>query len=229
MRIKNDRSNISTDVELEQRIAAALKDHHVGSLRKVKVEARGGTVVLCGEVNSFYAKQLSQHSARRLVGNNNVVNEVSVATPAAFRDPASLRETAAAGVALLFVMLLAGCSRQPTLVEVHPVSGQATVDGRPAAGAQVTFHPKDKSIAFPSPSAKVDSQGNFSLTTYSAKDGAPIGEYLITVELRPIVTKDGELELGPNVLPPQYASPKTTKAEARVAEGPNNVPINIVR
>lgn len=229
MRIDDKQADISPDVQLEQRIAAALRDHHVGSLRNVKVESRDGTVVLRGEVNSFYAKQLSQHSARRLAGENNVVDEVSVATSTAFCDPLSLRQTAAAGLALVLALLVAGCSRQPSLVAVHPVSGQVTFNGRPAAGAEVAFHPKDKSIAFPSPSAKVDGQGNFTLTTYRAQDGAPKGDYLITIELRRVITKDADLELGPNVLPTPYASPKTTKAEAHVAEGSNSVPIKIVR
>jgi osmotically-inducible protein OsmY len=90
-----------TDVELEQRISASLRNHHVGSLRNVQVEARSGTVLLRGEVSSFYAKQLLQHSARRLAGESQVIDEVSVVTPATFRDPLRLRQSAAAGVALL--------------------------------------------------------------------------------------------------------------------------------
>jgi hypothetical protein len=57
--------------------------------------------VLRGQVNSFYAKQLSQHSARRLAGDSQVIDEVSVVTPASFRDPAGLKQSATAGVLLL--------------------------------------------------------------------------------------------------------------------------------
>jgi len=133
------------------------------------------------------------------------------------------------GAVLLLAVILGGCSRQAPTIDVHPVTGQVTYNGKPAAGAHVTFHPKVQQIAHPVPSAKADPQGNFSLTTYRAEDGAPIGEYSVTVELRPVITKDGEIELGPNVLPPQYSSPKTTKVVARVAEGVNSVPIKIVR
>jgi hypothetical protein len=137
--------------------------------------------------------------------------------------------TAIATAVLALAALAGGCSRQAPTVEVHPVTGQVIYNGKPAAGAHVVFHPKVQQIAHPIPSAKVDPQGNFSLTTYSSQDGAPVGEYSVTVELRPVVTKDGELELGPNVLPPQYSSPKTTKVVANVGPGPNSVPIKIVR
>jgi hypothetical protein len=140
------------------------------------------------------------------------------------------RITAAiAGPVLLLTVMAGGCSRQAPTLEVHPVTGQVTYNGKPAAGAHVTFHPKVQQVAHPIPSAKVDSQGNFSLTTYRSEDGAPVGEYSVTIELRPVITKDGEIELGPNILPPQYSSPKTTKVVARVAEGANSVPIKIVR
>jgi len=137
--------------------------------------------------------------------------------------------TALAGAVLSLAVMASGCSRQAPTLEVHPVTGQVTYNGKPAAGAHVTFHPKVQQIAHPIPSAKADPQGNFSLTTYRAEDGAPLGEYSVTVELRPVITKDGEIELGPNVLPLQYSSPKTTKVVARVAEGVNSVPIKIVR
>ena len=157
-----------TDAQLADRISRALQNHHLPSLRHVTVTVRGGTVELRGQVGSFYAKQLLQHSARRLAGDGRVIDEVSVVTPAGFRDPLRLRQSAAAGVALLLVLVV-GCSKQPTLVEVHPVNGQVLFDGKPAAGATVVFHPKDRSNTFPTPSAKADNQGHFSLTTYRRK------------------------------------------------------------
>ena len=229
MQTQNDRRKSSHDTELEARITASLIGHHVPSLRNVSVEVLGDTVVLRGEVSSFYAKQLSHHSARRLAGDTPVIDEVRVLTPAAFRDPRRPRFAAVVGAVLLLAALAGGCSRQAPTLEVHPVTGQVTYNGKPAAGAHVTFHPKVREVAHPIPSAKVDPQGNFSLTTYRSEDGAPFGEYSVTVELRPVITKDGEIELGPNILPPQYSSPKTTKVVARVAEGANSVPIKIVR
>jgi hypothetical protein len=147
-------------------------------------------------------------------------------------DDASLtrhvRRAAAAGAALLLALVISGCSAEER-APVHPVTGQVMFDGRPAAGALVVFHPKDSAAGFPAPRAHVDARGNFTLGTYAAQDGAPAGEYAVTVVLEPLVKKGDEYERGKNVLPPKYAKPRTTTLVARVAEGPNNVPIKVAR
>lgn len=139
------------------------------------------------------------------------------------------RQAAAAAIALV-TLLAAGCSKTETdRVPVFPVTGQVTFDGRPAAGAFVVFHRKDNTVGFPPPRAQVDQQGNFAVSTYVSQDGAPVGEYVVTVELRKVVDKDGEFVPGPNVLPPKYSSPKTTSLVAKINEGENSLPIKIVR
>lgn len=216
------------DFELEQRILTSLQVQHVPSLRHITVHAQQGHVVLRGYVTSYYAKQLSQHSARRLAGEHRVIDEVRVVTPATLRDsrPKSL---AAAGALLFLVSLVAGCSKSDGALPVHPVSGQVTFNGKPAAHASIIFHPQGAPEGAPRPRAHADAQGNFTLSTYSQGDGAPLGEYAVTVELRPLVKKDGEFESGPNIIPKQYSTPQTTKITTRVAEGTNTVPIKVVR
>src|SRR3954454_14523350 len=74
--------------------------------------------------------------------------------------------------------LVAGCAGKKT--SPQPVSGQVLVDGKPAPRAQVTFHPTDdKNPA--RPTGQVDEQGRFTLTTERSGDGAPSGEYRVTV------------------------------------------------
>ena len=225
-----EEKTLTPDQELERRISASLNSKHIPSLRKVLVEVRDGNVVLRGEVYSFYAKQLSQHSARRVAGDRHVIDEVSVVTPASFRDSFRLRLTASAGVALLLAVVVSGCnkSREPARLPLHPVSGQVIYQGKPAAGAWVVFHPKtDPSL--PSPKAKVDGQGNFALSTYGPADGAPVGEYAVTVEWFKFNTNAVDPVVGPNLLPAKYSTPQTTTVVAKVAEGTNTVPIKIVR
>ena len=229
MKSKTEPQSLSDDEDLARRIRASLEELRVPSLRNVEVETRDGVIVLRGDVNTFYAKQLAQHSARRLAGDRRVFDEVSVVTPAAYRDPLRLRQ-AAAGAVLLLVALVAGCSQgEPTRRDVFPVTGQVTYQGRPAAGAWVVFHPKAADANYPQPKAQVDAQGNFVLSTYAPQDGAPAGDYAVTVELRKLVASGADVEAGPNLLPPQYATPQTTSIAAKVVEGVNTIPIKIVR
>ena len=131
---------------------------------------------------------------------------------------------------MLTMTLLSGCSKPDAdRLDVHPVAGRVTFNGNPASGALVVFHPKDPTVGELKPNARVDQQGNYSLSTYSAGDGAPAGDYAVTVILRPLVQKDGDFQPGPNVLPARVSSPATSKIAAQVAEGANTVPIKITR
>ncbi|MEM9703196.1 MAG: hypothetical protein AAF907_12205, partial [Planctomycetota bacterium] len=69
-------------------------------------------------------------------------------------------------------------------VAVFPTSGTVTVDGLPAVGAVVTFHPRGGPLAGAEkviPSGRVDETGAFRLTTYADQDGAPEGDYAVAV------------------------------------------------
>src|SRR5438105_15139802 len=80
-------------------------------------------------------------------------------------------------------LLAAGCSGRRS---VSPVSGQVFVGKKPAAGAMVTFHPvRDAGGPVYRPNGYADAQGRFALTTYTQGDGAPAGEYVVTVEWIP--------------------------------------------
>ena len=70
-----------------------------------------------------------------------------------------------------------------------------------------------------------DAQGRFELTTYDARDGAPAGQYAITVELRQPQQRGEEMVRdGPNVLPPKYADASRSPLRYTVVEGRNEVP-----
>jgi hypothetical protein len=75
------------------------------------------------------------------------------------------------------------------------------------------------------PMATTDAGGSFTLTTFKQNDGAPPGEYQITVEQRAL-TAGGEepIRNGPNMLPPKFANPETSGFKFLVAEGDNRVP-----
>jgi hypothetical protein len=66
---------------------------------------------------------------------------------------------------------------------VYTVRGKVlTADKKPATGVMVTFHPANPDPQDPArPIGKVDEQGNYALTTYFENDGAPAGDYTITI------------------------------------------------
>lgn len=221
----NPRSSASDDHVLK-RLSSLLAGVHIPSLRKVHILAGDEYVVLSGEVNSFYAWQVLEHTAEQAAEGRRVVNEVRVAPG---RQVTS-RAIALGALLLMLTGLTSGCGKsEPERLAVHPVTGQVTFQGKPAAGAFVVFHAKTDKDKFPPPTAQVDKQGNFKLGTYSREDGAPAGEYAVTVVLRPTVEKNGEFEQGPNLLPPQYSKPDTTKLNIHVADGANTVPLKITR
>ncbi len=115
----------------------------------------------------------------------------------------------------------AGCSdrsRQP----VFPVEGQVLFQGKPAAGAQVVFHPIGKDGAgAPRPSGQVDSTGKFLLTSYAAGDGAPPGDYEVTVEKW--VSKNDNPAV--NQLPRRYQQGKSSGLRATVKAGENKLQV----
>jgi hypothetical protein len=122
-------------------------------------------------------------------------------------------------------LLAAGCSapdahpaadREP----VYPVRGFVLVDGRPAAGATVTLYPErefNRSEGI-QPRAVVRLDGSFELGTYRTRDGAPAGNYVVTV-----VWAGGDPGHRDR-LGGLYADPAVSKLTTVVLHGPNVLP-----
>jgi len=131
---------------------------------------------------------------------------------------------------LLALTVLAGCGQAaPERLNVYPVQGKLEVNGKPAAGAVVILHPKGDA-AKPGARAEVQSDGSFSAGTYAASDGAPEGDYILTVEwFKPVLKRD-EYVMGPNLVPDKYSKPESSQLEIHVAAQPNQLaPIKLKR
>lgn len=144
-------------------------------------------------------------------------------------EPRSVR---AASVALILALLAGtGCSKQDG-VPVFPVRGQVKFKGEPASGAFVVFHPvgaaPDPGASpvdeQPCPSALVKPDGSFELTTRQGGDGAPAGDYAVTLEWFKPVQRNGAPEAGPNVIPPTYGKPESTPLKVTVKAESNDLP-----
>ena len=108
--------------------------------------------------------------------------------------------------------------RKPT----HPVKGFVYLDGTPAAGATVVLHQKaaNKKGFVRVADGRVEGDGSFMLSTYGAFDGAPAGDYVVTV----VPAGRSADEEGPPkkiTLPERYAKPDTTDLTATVKAGKN--------
>jgi len=73
------------------------------------------------------------------------------------------------------------------------------------------------------PSAQINPDGSFLVTTFRGGDGAPAGDYRVTVQWHRSVLQDGVPVAGPNVLPPEYGDPKTTPLKVTVKPEANTV------
>lgn len=71
-------------------------------------------------------------------------------------------------------------------LQLVPVAGRITVDGKPVADARVMFHPRGPQ--FRSPEGHTDGDGQFRLSFCEGYTGAPPGRYRVQLQL---IGKDG--------------------------------------
>jgi hypothetical protein len=121
-------------------------------------------------------------------------------------------------------LTLAGCGG-PSRTPVYKTAGKVTFQNQPIDGAFLVLHPKNSiGTELPRPIAHVKPDGTFEPTTFESGDGAPVGEYIVTVEWHRLVQAGGGWVPGPNLLPPKYASPATSDVVVQIAEGQNQLP-----
>ena len=84
-------------------------------------------------------------------------------------------------------IVLTGCSNS-SRARTYPVTGTVTSQGKPVAGAAITFVPTGNEGE--AASAITDSDGKYALTTWRAGDGARPGEYRVKVSKQEQTTVD---------------------------------------
>ena len=80
----------------------------------------------------------------------------------------------------LVAMPFSGCGQELPR-EVFAVEGVLTVNGVPAANASLAFHSLDRGAEARCPVGRTDARGRFQLTTHADRDGAPAGDYAVTI------------------------------------------------
>jgi hypothetical protein len=157
--------------------------------------------------------------------NSNLVSS----SPAHRRRFAVPRFVCHSGLFLALCLLLScGKGREP----VYAVRGKVLCNGQPAVHAFVIFHPVGGSevVQRMRPYGTVGPDGTFALNTYRDGDGAPLGEYAVTIEWpsadpwNPPDPGDPEsAPTGPDRLRGRYANPDTSGLRATVTEGENEL------
>ncbi len=138
--------------------------------------------------------------------------------------------------ALAFGLAAVVCGCGDDRARVHPVSGRVLVEGEPAGGAVVIFYPQTEDLERKKfrPNAETDEEGNFQVTTYVQGDGAPPGDYLVSVvwnswskvEPSPDGMEDDETKVSQVVdrLRGRYEDPQASGISVTIERGENVLP-----
>lgn len=131
-----------------------------------------------------------------------------------------------AGLVCLLAFII-GCDRGSKLV---PVTGSIIVDGKPAEGAVILFHPDGNEIKSVS-SAVAKADGSFAPVTDS-EAGIPVGRFKLSVSYPDPSVKPTEQQLmmgtaepGPDLLKGRYISKDKSGLTADVSSTTTTLPV----
>ena len=128
--------------------------------------------------------------------------------------------------------MLIGCGgKKPRVgpLAVNPVRGAVTYLGEPLEAAIVTLVPVAANKAQAASQGVTNEEGEFVLSTYNPNDGAPEGQYFVTISCE---DRNGKKVGGefPELLPVRYQSPQTSGLKATIEDGENDLPtFNLVK
>jgi hypothetical protein len=122
----------------------------------------------------------------------------------------------------------AGCGG-PKRKPVFTTKGTVLLDGKPVANVTVFLHPPAGEPDPVRPLGMTDAEGVFKLTTYEAHDGAPAGDYVVTLMYEPLDSPLVRRKGKKPEIPAKYTTPETSPLRATVQPRPDNVldPINL--
>lgn len=117
-------------------------------------------------------------------------------------------------------LLIVGCGGSEERPELQPAQGTLLINGEPAEGATVIFHPAsgtDFDARGTRPKGTVGGDGTFQVTSYQANDGIPTGDYQVGI----IWLGDPESDSAWDKLGGRLADPKQIGLTVSVVEGEN--------
>jgi hypothetical protein len=130
---------------------------------------------------------------------------------------------------LLFAVV--GCGGGPSRPPTYSVTGQITDNGKPVADVDVAFRPDNTAGGQKPANGKTDSEGRYTLTTFSFGDGAMAGSYRVTLSKFDIAAggsadvdsddyvppdASGSIKPPKNQLPKKLSDPETSGLTATI-------------
>ncbi|WP_439630334.1 hypothetical protein [Gemmata sp.] len=117
-------------------------------------------------------------------------------------------------VVVLAVLFAVGCASGDGRVPVNKTTGRLEWPGHTVLGLMVVLHPTDP--AAPKLPAQltgvVQADGTFAVACYDMTDGAPAGEYVVTIREAPLPDD----RPGPKLPPAKYRDAKTSPLRVTV-------------
>lgn len=110
--------------------------------------------------------------------------------------------------------LIAGCGGHPDRVPVVRTSGKLEWPGQSVLGLMIVLHPVDPAAPkLPAqPTGVVQPDGTFAIAVYEMSDGAPVGEYVVTIREAPLPDDRPR----PKLPPAKYLDPKTSPLRVKI-------------
>lgn len=136
--------------------------------------------------------------------------------------------------ALAVLSVIVGCAEKPNRLALHPTSGVVQVSGAAVAGVEVTLNPSkatSDAVGALRPHGVTDASGKFSLTTYVANDGAPEGDWMVTLrwpntelpeDVRKKIESDGDAV--PDRLEGQFSIPENSPWKVKTGASNSQIP-----
>ncbi len=124
-------------------------------------------------------------------------------------------------LALATTLACAGCG-EDWQADTYPAQGSITINGEPPVGALIQLHStgeaKDKRDSLPW--GLVQEDGTYTLSTYEMGDGAPTGEYAVTIRWSPNVNTPSLADRLNNA----YNNPDKSQWKVAITDDDNELP-----
>jgi len=123
-------------------------------------------------------------------------------------------------------LTLTSCAREPPRVPVYATRGTVLFQKKPAPKAVVVLRPVSSgALKQLLPHGEVGSDGTFQIGTYDLTDGAPVGEYVVTITWPETKTDPaGEEVVGGDRLKGRYNDAAKGQWKVQIKEGSNELP-----